>query len=79
MLGGRLGDAWERRESRVKIARLRQEAAECGTGAATFGPELCKGHMVDHGQQIRRAYVRRLEQIGLDPSRVQVLSSMSVS
>ncbi|MBN1641586.1 MAG: hypothetical protein JXA09_10145 [Anaerolineae bacterium] len=79
LLSGRLGDAWERRESRIKIARLTQEAAACATGAATFEPELCKGHLVDHGQQIRQAYVRRLERIGLDPSGVDVLQARSAS
>jgi hypothetical protein len=66
VLGGRWGDAWEERERGIKIARLRQEAQACGTDAAVFTPDCCKGHMDDHGNQIQEAYARRLQQVGLD-------------
>ena len=65
-LRGWVGDAWEKHEGGRKIARLRREAAECGTNAASFTPDCCKGHMQDHGNRIRDAYVRRLQQVGLD-------------
>jgi hypothetical protein len=61
-----LGDAWEERESGRKIARLRQEAKVCGTHAAAFTLDCCKGHMEDHGNRIKEAYVQRLRQMGLD-------------
>jgi hypothetical protein len=66
MLTGRLGDLWEERERGLKIARLSQEAQACGTSAANFTPECCKGHMEDHGTRISDAYKRRLRQVGLD-------------
>jgi hypothetical protein len=65
-LAGRLGDAWERGERARKIAQLSQEATECGTQAASFTPDCCKGHMEDHGHYIREAYARRLRQVGLN-------------
>lgn len=69
ILAGRLGDALERMEERHKIDRLRRQAESCGTCAAVFTPDQCKGHMDDHGQSIREAYVQRLLQIGLDAGR----------
>jgi hypothetical protein len=66
VLRGRLGDAWEARERGIKIARLSQEAQACGTNAANFTPDCCKGHMQDHGNRISDAYLRRLRQVGLD-------------
>jgi len=66
VLGGRLGDAWEEREQGIKIAQLSQEAEACGTNAASFTPDCCKGHMQDHGNRISDAYVRRLRHVGLD-------------
>jgi hypothetical protein len=66
MLGGMLGDLWERAESRTRIKRLSQQAAACDTCAATFAPDQCKGHMEDHGYHIQEAYMLRLEQAGLD-------------
>jgi hypothetical protein len=70
---GRFGDAWEERERERKIAQLRQEATECGTKAAAFTPDCCKGHMEDHGNQIREAYAQRLRQVGLDAERASIL------
>jgi hypothetical protein len=66
VLAGRLGDAWEEHEQEVKIAQLRREAAECGTRAADFSPDCCKGHMEDHGNRIQDAYTQRLRQVGLE-------------
>jgi hypothetical protein len=63
---GKLGDALEERERGRKISRLRQEAAECGTRAAAFTPDCCKGHMEDHGGRIQEAYAQRLRQVGLN-------------
>jgi hypothetical protein len=73
-LQGRLGDAWEGRERRLKIARLGEQAADCKTGAAAFTPDCCKGHMNDHGRQIREAYARRLQQMGLDAQSERMLA-----
>jgi hypothetical protein len=73
VLQGRLGDALEERESRIKIAQLREEAASCGTSAAAFTPSCCKGHMEDHGRQIADAYAARLRQVGLDAGHVVAL------
>ena len=74
ILAGRLGDFWEQRESRFKIPRLREQAADCGTGAASFGPECCKGHLDDHGGRIREAYAQRLCQVGLKTESAAILS-----
>jgi hypothetical protein len=74
ILAGRLGDFWERRESQLKISRLREQAADCGTGAASFGPECCKGHLDDHGGRIREAYAQRLCQVGLKAESAAVSS-----
>jgi hypothetical protein len=68
-----LGESWEERERGLKIARLTQEAQACGTNAATFTPDCCKGHMDDHGNRIRDAYVRRLRQVGLDADTEPIL------
>lgn len=65
LLGGRLGDALERRERRAKIPRLRQEAARRGGTGAVFLPELCKGHMDDHAAAVHRLYQARLAANGL--------------
>jgi hypothetical protein len=69
LLAGRLGDAWERREQGIKIPRLRREAKEQGAASAIFGPDLCKGHMVNHGLMIREALAQRLQRVGLDPAK----------
>jgi hypothetical protein len=75
-LEGRLGDAWERQERARKIAQLSQEAVACGTRATNFTPDCCKGHMEDHGHQIREAYVRRLQQVGLGTEADSFLSQV---
>jgi hypothetical protein len=74
-LRGRLGDAWENSERRRKIDPLRQEAAQCGTDAAAYTPECCKGHLHDHGRHIGDEYARRLRQIGLDVGSSGTLSA----
>jgi hypothetical protein len=70
LLQGRLGDALEERESRIKIAQLREEAARCGASSAAFTPNCCKGHMEDHGRYIAVEYAERLRQLGLDARHV---------
>jgi hypothetical protein len=66
LLGGSLGDAWERRESDLKIRRLRAEAEACDACSVMFTANACKGHVVDHARLIEDAYQRRLRQVGLD-------------
>jgi hypothetical protein len=66
LLSGKLGDLWERRESTVKIRRLRDQAWDQPQDAAQFTPQLCKGHLDDHGSRIARAYMQRLVALGLD-------------
>jgi hypothetical protein len=65
LLGGHLGDAWERRESSIKIRRLRKEAEACDACSATFTLVACKGHVTDHSRAIEEAYTHRLRQLGL--------------
>jgi hypothetical protein len=65
LLGGRLGDALERRERGTKIPRLREEAAQRGGTGAVFLPDLCKGHMDDHAATVHRLYEARLAAHGL--------------
>jgi hypothetical protein len=69
LMGG-LGDRLEARERGIKIARLRQEAMACGTSAAAFTGDCCKGHLDDHGNQIQEAYAQRLRELGLETERV---------
>jgi hypothetical protein len=64
-LGGRLGDALERWERERKIPRLRQIAAERGGTGATYSPDLCKGHVDDHGSAIYEQYLQRLAAQGI--------------
>jgi hypothetical protein len=66
VLGGSLGDAWERHEREVKMRRLRAEAEACATCSTTFTANVCKGHVADHARLIQDAYQRRLRQVGLD-------------
>ena len=72
-LRGRLGDAWEAREREHKIAQLSREAHACGSRAAAFTADCCKGHMDDHGNRIQEAYARRLDQVGLDAEMTSLL------
>jgi hypothetical protein len=71
VLQGRLGDFWERRESRLKIRQLNAEAACSMAGATAFTPQRCKGHMDDHGSQIYQEYVRRLKRLELEPEEIR--------
>jgi hypothetical protein len=66
LLSGRLGDAWERHESDLKIRRLRAEAEACGACSVRFSADACKGHVLDHARLIEDAYRHRLQQVGLD-------------
>lgn len=66
LLGGRLGDAWERRESDLKIRRLQAKAEACDACSAMFTANACKGHVVDHARLIEDAYQHRLRQVGLE-------------
>jgi hypothetical protein len=65
VLGGGLGDAWERRERDVKIRRLGAQAEACGVSSALFTAHACKGHIVDHARSIEDGYQRRLREVGL--------------
>jgi hypothetical protein len=64
-LRGRLGDAVERWERERKIPQLRQTAEQRGGTSTEFSPNLCKGHVHDHGTTIRQRYARRLAAYGL--------------
>lgn len=64
-LSGRLGDAVERWEQGRKIAQLRQTAEHRGGRSTEFSPNLCKGHVHDHGTTIRQRYASRLAAHGL--------------
>lgn len=52
--GDRL-ERWEMRRKLLKFDRLARDHPE-----ACFGPDYCKGHLDDHGQQVRLAYRSRL-------------------
>lgn len=65
LLGGSLGDAWERRERDIKIRRLRAQAEACDAPSVLFTANTCKGHVVDHARLIDDAYQQRLRQVGL--------------
>jgi hypothetical protein len=58
--GGPLGDAVERWERERKIPRLQQVAEQRGGSGASYTPNLCKGHVDDHGTAIRQQYMARL-------------------
>jgi hypothetical protein len=73
-LGGKLGDALERWEMQRKVSRLSAQAADGETCAALFSPQCCKGHLEDHGSQIREAYAQRLCQVGLEETHAAIPS-----
>ena len=59
LLSGRLGDTWEHHESQTKIRQLRVQAEELGSSSARFTPQMCKGHLTDHGRIIEQLYAQR--------------------
>lgn len=65
VLGGDLGDAVERWEQQRKILRLTQQSALRGGAGALFAPDICKGHMDDHGAVILRRFEAALAAHGL--------------
>jgi hypothetical protein len=65
LLGGRLGDAIEQWERERKIPRLCQDAEREGGTGAIFTPDLCKGHIHDHGAAIRQRFADRLAAAGV--------------
>ena len=65
VLGGRLGDALEKRERERKIPRLRRIAEEQGASGAVYTPDLCKGHANDHAVSVYRQFLARLAAQGV--------------
>jgi hypothetical protein len=65
LLGGRLGDALERRLLRHKGAELRAQAGD--NSEAVFTQDICKGHFDAHRARLQAQMSRRLRQIGLEP------------
>ena len=65
LLSGRLGDAVERWEQGRKIPQLRHTAEQRGGKSTEFSPDLCKGHVDDHGTAIGQLYASRLAANGL--------------
>jgi hypothetical protein len=61
-LRSRLGSPLEHWEMGRKIHKLGQRSN--GHAEASFGPDWCKGHFGDHGQQTLSRYHARLEQLG---------------
>jgi hypothetical protein len=68
MLAGGLGDMLERWESGRKIPRLRRMAEQRGAAGAIFTPDLCKGHMDDHTDDVRRRFAEGLAAQGIEPN-----------
>lgn len=64
-LSWRPGDGLEEWEQRRKIPRLTQEAAARGGADALFTPDICKGHMGDHGAKILQRFAEALAAHGL--------------
>ncbi|MBN1936746.1 MAG: hypothetical protein JW934_18945 [Anaerolineae bacterium] len=60
-LSGRLGDHWEARVQAVKISQLTAQARAAGSTSAVFTPQLCKGHVDDHGRKIAQRYAERVQ------------------
>ncbi len=70
LLGGRLGDRVEEWEMRRKLRKFHDRLAT-SSGAAILDKDQVKGHFEDHGEQIIRAFQRRLAHYHLtDPDRV---------
>jgi hypothetical protein len=65
LLGGRLGDALERRLLRHKAGELRAQAG--GNSEAVFSEEVCKGHFDAHRARLEAELSRRLREIGVQP------------
>jgi hypothetical protein len=61
-LRSRLGAPIEHWEMHRKMRKLGQRSN--GHAEASFGPDWCKGHFGDHGQQTLSRYHARLEQLG---------------
>jgi hypothetical protein len=62
---GHPGDWLERWEQRRKIPKLVGEAASRGGSGARFTPDICKGHMDDHGTVVLGKLARSLAAHGL--------------
>lgn len=61
MLGGRLGDALERRIRRRKVTELRAQAGD--NAEAVFAADICKGHFDAHRTRLNDALEERLEDV----------------
>ena len=61
-LRSRLGSPIERWEMARKMRKLGQRSN--GHAEAAFGPDWCKGHFGDHGQQTLKRYEDRLQALG---------------
>ena len=61
-LRSRLGAPIERWEMARKVRKLGQRSI--GHTEAAFGPDWCKGHFGDHGQQTLKRYEERLRDLG---------------
>jgi hypothetical protein len=60
ILGGRIGDRIEAWERQRKIPRLQELALQRGAQGARYTPELCKGHVNDHGNRVQERYLAQL-------------------
>jgi hypothetical protein len=60
-LRGRLGETLETRLRLRKVRELEQQAKSAGSREAVLQPEVCKGHMDNHGRKIRQEYTLRRE------------------
>lgn len=66
LLGGRLGDALERWESRRKQRRFSVEIHRLPYHSARLDDSQVKGHFNDHGHFVLRQYAERLREYGLE-------------
>ncbi len=66
VLGGCIGDAFERWEYRRKLVRFAPDMAIPGS-AARLDDARIKGHFNDHGQRVLDAYAERLQEVMPSP------------
>jgi hypothetical protein len=65
LLGGRIGDALERRLLRRKAAELRAQAD--GNPEAVFDEDVCKGHFDAHRARLQSELSRRMRRLEVEP------------
>ncbi len=72
LLSGKLGERMEAWEYGIKSAKLREQA---GTAAryVCFTPDVCKGHLSNHGGRAMKGYAERVAQLEQSADSMEVM------